>query len=423
MYRFIVISVLLTTASSTVLGNFNVLHKTYDVKTVQQNYETFLETVPDSLKEDAHLLVPELIQKYGYPCERHTVISKDGYILELHRIPYGKDGPSENRPAVFVQHGLLSSSADWVIPGPEKGLPHVLVDHGYDVWLANARGNRYSRKHVTLHPRKDAKKFWNFSWHEIALDDVPTGVDYVRNITNQDKIFYIGHSQGTTVSYVMLSRMAAYNDKFRAVFTLAPSAYAKRAFSPLVRIISKFEKSLGFIANVIGLHEFAPRTEFVAQVGPILCGEESPLQILCINSLFAVCGFNYKQINTTLLPVFLGHTPAGAATKQLLHYAQLFNSGKFREWDYGMLGNLRHYGRLTPPDYVLKNVKAPLYIYYSGNDWLSNVQDVEQLASEVGNLQGKFMVLDKKFNHLDYVMGIDAPNLVYKRIISLMGRH
>lgn len=121
---------------------------------------------------------------------------------------------------------------------------YILVDHGYDVWLANARGNRYSRKHVSLHPRKDAKKFWDFSWHEIAMDDIPTGVDYVRNVTNQDKIYYIGHSQGTTLVYVMLSKLTEYNNRFRAVFTLAPSAYSKNMFSPLVRIIAKFERSL-----------------------------------------------------------------------------------------------------------------------------------------------------------------------------------
>ncbi|KAF2891970.1 hypothetical protein ILUMI_14203, partial [Ignelater luminosus] len=64
---------------------------------------------------------PELIQKYGYPSETYTNQSKDGYLLEIHRIPYGKAGPSENRPAVYLQHGLLCSSADWVIAGPGKG--------------------------------------------------------------------------------------------------------------------------------------------------------------------------------------------------------------------------------------------------------------------------------------------------------------
>jgi lysosomal acid lipase/cholesteryl ester hydrolase len=37
---------------------------------------------------------------------------------------------------------------------------YVLADGGYDVWLGNARGNTYSRKHVKL--TTETKKFWDF---------------------------------------------------------------------------------------------------------------------------------------------------------------------------------------------------------------------------------------------------------------------
>ncbi|KHJ83782.1 ab-hydrolase associated lipase region, partial [Oesophagostomum dentatum] len=45
---------------------------------------------PIDIEPEALMSVPELIQHWGYPIEEHKVITADGYILTLHRIPYGK---------------------------------------------------------------------------------------------------------------------------------------------------------------------------------------------------------------------------------------------------------------------------------------------------------------------------------------------
>lgn len=49
--------------------------------------------------------------------------TEDGYILEMHRIPYGiKSNWKNSRPPVIIVHGILSSSADWVYSGPKHSL-------------------------------------------------------------------------------------------------------------------------------------------------------------------------------------------------------------------------------------------------------------------------------------------------------------
>jgi lysosomal acid lipase/cholesteryl ester hydrolase len=64
-----------------------------------------------------------MIVRHGYPAETHTVTTEDGYILTMHRIPYSPKSPAApNTPVVFLQHGLLGSSSDWVILGPNKSL-------------------------------------------------------------------------------------------------------------------------------------------------------------------------------------------------------------------------------------------------------------------------------------------------------------
>jgi lysosomal acid lipase/cholesteryl ester hydrolase len=68
---------------------------------------------------------PLMIAKMGYPAETHEVITDDGYILQLHRIPFGNKSPlveGVEKPVVLLQHGLLCSSADYVMGIPEKSL-------------------------------------------------------------------------------------------------------------------------------------------------------------------------------------------------------------------------------------------------------------------------------------------------------------
>jgi lysosomal acid lipase/cholesteryl ester hydrolase len=70
--------------------------------------------------------------RHGYLAESHTLITDDGYILNIHRIPCGRSGcGSRARQPVFLQHGILASSADWVLSGPEKALGFLLADLGY----------------------------------------------------------------------------------------------------------------------------------------------------------------------------------------------------------------------------------------------------------------------------------------------------
>ncbi|XP_044255278.1 lipase 1-like, partial [Tribolium madens] len=376
--------------------------------------ENVLKTLPPSLQDEVNLTTPQIITKYNYSSEIHNVVTEDGYILALHRIlpqkPY--------KGSVLVMHGILASSADWIITGPHHGLGYLLSDEGYDVWLGNARGNRYSKNHTMLDPK--SKKFWDFSWHEIGLYDIPAMIDHILEVTNQKKIFHIAHSQGTTTFYVMCSLKPEYNEKIRAHFSLAPVAFVSHMFSPIFHAIAAADVVFEEMATFINLNEIMPEGGLVSKLGQKLCGINTLTKILCSNTLFAICGFDCKQLNATLLPLFLAHVPAGCSSKQLLHYAQEINSGHFRQYDYGFWTNLKRYHSLKPPDYDLSQISAPLYFFYSKNDWISSAWDVGIFAKKLKNLKGKFLISYDNFNHMDYLFGIDAPKYVYNKIISLM---
>lgn len=81
------------------------------------------------------------------------------------------------------------------------------------------------------------------------------------------------------------------------------------------------------MAAFINLNEIMPNDGFISKLGQEICGLNAITRILCSNTLFAICGFDCQQLNSTILPLLLAHVPAGCSTKQLLHYAQEINSG------------------------------------------------------------------------------------------------
>lgn len=64
----------------------------------------------------------EIIINRGYQAQAHSVTTEDGYILEVHRIPRARGQSASAGPTgrpVFIQHGFLGSSADWLL-GPNN---------------------------------------------------------------------------------------------------------------------------------------------------------------------------------------------------------------------------------------------------------------------------------------------------------------
>ncbi|VDN25560.1 unnamed protein product [Gongylonema pulchrum] len=106
---------------------------------------------------EAQMTVTEIIIYHGYPVQVFEALTIDGYILQLHRIPFGRNGTfilrnpenfffflkKRKRPVVFLQHGLLGSSADWVTNLPNESLgkyfsTEIIIYHGYPVQVFEA---------------------------------------------------------------------------------------------------------------------------------------------------------------------------------------------------------------------------------------------------------------------------------------------
>ncbi|VEN59466.1 unnamed protein product [Callosobruchus maculatus] len=155
------------------------------------------------------------------------------------------------------------------------------------------------------------------------------------------------------------------------------------------------------LEDLVGPHEFLPSQSFLSTISKILCKPGSSLPLfICENMLFALAGYN-PQMNITLLPIIMSHVPAGCSTKEFIHLGQEMRS-----------------------DYELKNITTPVYLIYSQNDWLVTEKNTMRLCNELGvTCRGTIMVSDFSFNHLDFVYGVNAPKLVYSKIISIFDRN
>ncbi|XP_047031193.1 lipase 3-like [Helicoverpa zea] len=359
--------------------------------------------------EDAEMSIVDILRKYGYSVERHEATTEDGFLLTMFRIP-------SNGSAVFLMHGLLGSADDFVVAGPGNALAYLLADQGYDVWMGNARGSKHSRRHISLQPSSAA--FWDFSWHEIGIYDLPAMIDYVLAKRNTKTLKYAGFSQGTTSFFVMTSEKPEYNSKISVMVALSPVAFMANVVSPVIRLLAPGTSIIHGASQTFGVYEFLPDSKAINTVKWQLCGTGPLASILCSNVLFLIAGFDFGQLNVTNLPVIFGHMPAGASVKQLAHYGQGLISRDFRQFDYGSDENMKRYGVKVPPSYALDKIVAPVCLLYSDADWLAHTTDVELLSKKLNNVVDKYKIPYEQFNHFDFIYAKNVKTLAYKRLLE-----
>nr|XP_002739797.1 PREDICTED: lysosomal acid lipase/cholesteryl ester hydrolase-like [Saccoglossus kowalevskii] len=357
----------------------------------------------------------QLITSKGYPCEEHTVQTEDGFLLGLQRIPYGKKNASTTnpRPVVFLQHGLLCSSTNWLTNLENESFAYILADAGFDVWLGNVRGNTYSRSHVSLNPNQD--EFWEWSFDQMALYDLPAMVNYALKVSMQPQLYYIGHSQGTLMAFAQLPRNKELAKKIKTFFALGPVTTVGHVESP-IKYLADLVPELQLLFKIFGVRDFLPNNEIINWLADHVC--EKRYQIYCENILFIISGWDPQQLNQTRLPVYFHHVPAGTSVRNVIHFAQMIKSQKFQMYDYGSAAeNLKYYNQSTAPLYYPENLTTPTALYWGGQDWLADPKDVQSLIPKIKNV---LISNDEivEFDHLDFIWGMDAPERVYHNILN-----
>ncbi|XP_068679321.1 lysosomal acid lipase/cholesteryl ester hydrolase-like isoform X2 [Montipora foliosa] len=336
--------------------------------------------------------VPQMIRYQGYPVEEHTVQTEDGYRLQIHRIPAGRnDDPNSytaQKSVIFLQHGLMCDSSNWVINMANESFGFILADAGFDVWMGNVRGNSYGLQNIYYSTDSDA--FWDFSFDKMSKYDLPAMLNFVLQTTSQTSLYYVGHSQGTTIGFAEFSTNKELAGKVKKFFALAPVARIGHVETPM-NLLGLTSASIKITHDFLGKRGVLPRgynammNEFALHVCTNVIGEA-----FCTGTIFMVCGSDIDGLNTTRLPVYYAHTPSDTSVKDVIHWLQR-----------------------DPPTYNLQEVDLPVALYSGSNDWLADPIDVAYLASQLPNMSHEEI---PGWNHVDFIWGMQAPTLYHKII-------
>lgn len=200
----------------------------------------------------------------------------------------------------------------------------------------------------------------------------------------------------------------------------SPVVYLSDIQSPIKTLapVASSAASMDMLSNT---HEFVPKNSALGKITSTCSLDAADLSV-CKNIAFYICGYNEKQFNSSLLPVFLSHLGSGTSWKTVVHFAQEINTGgKFQQFDYGSK-NLEIYGSVYPPEYDLSKITLPISLFWSKNDLLSSEHDVKKLYHALESKKEMYLIPDPEFNHLDYLWAINAPRLLNNKVLEYLER-
>ncbi|KAF3316422.1 cholesterol esterase [Orbilia oligospora] len=363
----------------------------------------------------------EMCEIWGYEAEEHIVQTKDGYLLGLHRIPRAKDEPKpkrgekgkEKKGVVYLHHGLMMNSEVWVCNiQPEKCLPFVLAEQGYDVWLGNNRGNKYSKK--CIYTNSQDTSFWNFSIDEFAMHDIPDSISYILLSTKVKSISYVGFSQGTAQAFAALSIHPSLNEIIDVFVALAPAMSPAGLYNSIVDALIKTSPDVIFL--FFGRRSLLPSTMFWQSI------LYPPIFVAAIDkSLKFLFNWSGKNMSLQQKLASYAHLYSFTSVKALVHWFQIIRNKKFQMYDDDVQSPIGWgYGRsyYRPAKFPTKNISAPVVLVYGGSD---SLVDIEVMLKELpGHTVAKEI---KHYEHLDFLWGEENDKLVIPEVLDALERY
>jgi len=242
-------------------------------------------------------------------------------------------------------------------------------------------------------------------------------------VAKKEKIWYIGHSQGSLVAFAGLTEDTCYekvSPHLHGIIALAPILSLKHVRGPWRSVIPAV-KSLVNAPVISPDLEFLPKSKagrWFAQLGtssPSFLKEWGSQ--MTRNFLLQIANFDQKRYVEARLEVFLSHTPAGTSLRNLIHYAQVVDQPTITKFDHGKKRNLILYNSVEPPAFDFSKVALPVHMFVGTEDWLATPEDT---VDKVKVLPRSRVTVLENFDHLDFIWGRNAVDQLHPKIYSVL---
>ncbi len=302
------------------------------------------------------------------------------------------------------------NSEVWVcITEQERCLPFVLAEQGYDVWLGNNRGNKYSKKSTRFSPA--STDFWNFSMDQFAFHDIPDSIDYILNTTSQPSLSYIGFSQGTAQAFATLSIHPPLNEKINLFIALAPAMSPAGLSNGIVDSLVKASPDVLFLT--FGRKSLLSSATFWQSIlyPPIFVR----MIDMALSFLFA---WSCRNITPHQKLAAYPHLYSFTSTKSVVHWFQIIRTKSFQMYDDDSsralsIGASDRYYKVAK--FPTRNIKTPIVLVYGGSD---SLVDIKAMLRELPKHTMAFEV--KHFEHLDFLWAQDVDTYVFPYVLNAL---
>jgi lysosomal acid lipase/cholesteryl ester hydrolase len=372
----------------------------------------------------------KLAHQSGLDITAHIVTTFDGFKLTLHRCRKDRvDEPNGNsnsdcllpslrgsHPPVLIIHGLMQDSEAFLCG--ENNLTDRLLRAGFDVWLANNRGNKYSTSHVKFTDRDNG--YWDFSLDDLAQRDTPAIINYILKSTGFPKLAVIGFSQGSAQIFGLLSDQPEMCAKVSVFVALAPPIFPVGA--KYKSVLMEAAQHLPFFINMLfGWKAMLPVVPSCQRI----CSKRVFANMVA-TSMSHLFGWAGTRISRDRKRDLFQHVYSPSSVKIVVHWFQMIVEGRLCYYKPFTWSSV--FGRLfrraddksidgvnERPAYDLSKISCPVAAIAGASDHVINPFPIESAVQKCVKMH-----IEPDYEHLDLIWADDAHEKIFPAVIDAL---